>query len=113
MPIPNKDVAEYVNRREVFVNNNDTLFAVISNDTYTVCSYDHSWPIYMYDYIARIWFVNSDKPYSPTTARHMSVARPEGYCHPVSRHYINSMAVAGSYANQCAARMTTNLEVST
>jgi len=116
MPIQNADVRDYVNKRKQFITNNKTMYSVIKNDMYIVYSYGEHWPMYIYDAIGREWFSNKDKPMnpngdtSPTTSRHTSYACPDQPTTPCSCLYLRDMIIAGSYANHCALRMTTNLE---
>ena len=116
MPIQNADVRDYVNKRKQFTTGNKTMYSVTKDDIYIVYSYGEHWPMYIYDAIGREWFSNKDKPMnpngatSPTTARHTSCARPDQPTTPCSCLYLRDMIIAGSYANHCALRMTTNLE---
>lgn len=109
MPIQNADVRDYVNRRERFITGNKTMYSVIKNDMYIVYSYGEHWPMYVYDAIGREWFSNKDKS-SRTTGKHTSCARPDQPTTPCSCLYLKDMIIAGSYANHCALRMTTNME---
>lgn len=62
-----------------------SLYAKNVGDLYVVFSYRDDWPIYVHHPLHG-WFENSDPPYSQTTARHMSAARPLGATlRPLSR----------------------------
>lgn len=54
-----------------------SLYAKLVGPLYAVFSYREDWPIYVH-HPEHGWFSNADKPYSRTTARHMSFARPTG-----------------------------------
>ena len=73
--IANNEVRRYVQKREVFITHNKTIYAEYNGDLYIVYSYGHHFPMYIYDAQRDMWFGNSDK-YSQTTSRHQSKARP-------------------------------------
>tara|TARA_R110002110_G_C13154408_1_gene691092 strand:- start:40 stop:618 length:579 start_codon:yes stop_codon:yes gene_type:complete len=76
--ISNREVKEYVNKREQFVTNNGTITSAISaTGMYVVYSYGRHFPLYAYDEEKNQWYGNSDK-YSQTTSCHQSHARPDG-----------------------------------
>ena len=67
------------------------LFAknVIDTDqltVYTVYSYGHHFPMYIYDSEVDQWFANKDK-YSPSTSKQQGQARPHGV---TVMHYLNT-----------------------
>ena len=75
--ITNKQMGEYTTQRLPFKNSNSTVFTREPPNLYVVYSYGDHFPMYVYDYQAKMWFGNSDK-YSVTTSRHQTMARPKG-----------------------------------
>ena len=74
--ISNREVKEYVNKRQQFITNNGTITSAISaTGMYVVYSYGRHFPMYAFDADKNQWYGNSDK-YSCTTTRHQSYAQP-------------------------------------
>ena len=75
--ITNREVKEYVNKREQFITNSGAIFPAISaNGMYVVYSYGRHFPMYAFDENRNQWYGNSDK-YSKTTSFHQIHARPD------------------------------------
>ena len=103
--LANNQVRDAVNKRQLFANNNDTLYAEFpSHELYVVYSYGVHYPMYVYDNIARQWFGNETRS-TPTTERHKPIARPDGDIRWVSTDYLRAMILAGSYVNHAAQRV--------
>jgi len=79
--VSNRDSRRYVQRREHFRNNNDTLWGVLYERSrrYTVYSYRASWPLFIACQPIEggpvVWFENANKV-SVTTSRHRIQAHP-------------------------------------
>lgn len=79
--VSNRDSRRYVQRRESFRNNNDTLWGTLfeKSQMYTVYSYRMTWPLFIacrpIEGGEWVWFENADK-FSVTTSRHRTQAHP-------------------------------------
>jgi len=78
MRIPNNNIRCCVRNREVFTNNNNTVYSEDRGDMYVVYSYGPHFPMYIYHSKLGVWFANADK-YSVTTSRHQSQANPDAW----------------------------------
>ena len=107
--LANRQVRDAVNKRQLFKNNNDTLYSdSTSHELYVVYSYGTHYPMYVYDNIARQWFGNETRS-SSTTERHKTHARPDGDIRWASTDYLRAMILAGSYVNHTAQRVMRKL----
>ena len=67
--ITNREIPEYVRRKQKFCNNNETAFGGWFSSGYAVHSYNLSWPIAIWDRQTETWYTHDDK-ISYTTSRH-------------------------------------------
>lgn len=103
--VTNAQVGECVNKRELFVTNNETITSSInSKGLYVVYSYGQHFPMYAHDADTNQWFGNSDRR-SRTTSRHQSHARPDADIHWTDTDTLSALVNSGSYAEACAARI--------
>lgn len=72
--INNRDIPEYVRRKEGFINNNGNVFGRWFNSGYAVHSYELSWPIAFWDRQTETWYTHDDK-ISVTTSKHTTYVR--------------------------------------
>jgi len=78
--VNNSDVRKHVDKLENFETNNKTMYGVKSQRQYAVYSYGYHFPMYVYDFEAKVWLGNKDK-YSRTTSAHQTKARPSQGIH--------------------------------
>lgn len=104
--LANRDVRSKVEKRQLFSNTNQTIYAKRKDDLYVVYSYGDHFPLYVYDAIVSQWFGNDTKS-TPTTQRHKTLTRPDNVeITWASTDYLCAMILAGSYANYTALRVT-------
>jgi len=96
--ITNNEARSYVMRKENFDTVNETMFAKTIEDhkahTYTVYSYGHHFPMYVYDYKTGEWYGNKDK-FSRTTSKHQSIAKPHGVDTWFDTKMLNRISLVG------------------
>lgn len=110
--ISNNEVRRYVQKREVFITHNKTIFSEYNGDLYTVFSYGYHFPMYVYDPKTDMWFGNSDK-YSRTTSHHQSCARPTANDDItwMRTQEIGDFVLAGGYIEYTAQRIVGDAHV--
>ena len=97
--VANKDMAEYVIRKEYFVNNHGTCYGHWEGEKcpcgarYIVASYGRNYPLHVFCEDQGQWFTNSDR-YSPTTMRHYDLTNP-GNAQHVERKLLELLADFG------------------
>ena len=91
--VPGTCARQYVQQKLDFTNSSGSLWGYYrhSKRQYTVYSYNHSWPLFIYSDQTKTWYENTDK-YSRTTSKHHSQAHPLTDTIGLSRddmHYID------------------------
>ena len=76
--INNNQMSEFTTHHKQFTNNTGSVYTTdqVHPDLYIVYSYGEHFPMYVYDDSVGMWFDNEDR-YSPTTAKHQTLARPD------------------------------------
>jgi len=109
--VPNADMRRYVEQLKPFQNKNETCHGEWGPDDtgtlYAVFSY-RTWPMFIYDPAADMWFENTEKV-SVTTSSHHTKTRPHNVAPekfvPMERVDMLLLISAGSYAAYCADRI--------
>ena len=94
--INNNEAAHHAARKELFRNHKNTMFSRwrAHFTIYVVFSYTFSWPLYVWDGEAEMWFGQEEK-YSSTSTRHYKQARPSANITVVTRDQLIQIADMG------------------
>ena len=105
-----QECVELVRKKEQFTFTNvfsiprNTVDGTAKPPTYTVYSYGHHYPMYVYDYEACQWYGNADKS-TRTTERHKNLVRPYSVAQWVDTETLRNISIEG-IVNTTANRMT-------
>jgi hypothetical protein len=101
--VNNADVRQYVQRREEFKNNTESMYGVevVSGNThrYIVFSYGDHYPLFIYEWmpdcpVEGVWYENIE-PTSQTTNRHRTQAHPHTACTPMNSGQMKLIVIGG------------------